>query len=90
MPARVYPKLRLGDAEGETIRVTTDEASSLDMDTLVEALDALGDGIAIYDGNANPIFTNEVTRRRFAQMYADMDAGMTYRQSIEATTHWLP
>ena len=59
------------------------------METLVEALDALGDGIAIYDNNANPLFTNEVTRRRFARMYADMDAGMTYRQAIEATVKRL-
>ena len=81
--------LRSGDAEGETFRVTTEEASSLDMETLVEALDALGDGIAIYDSNANPIFTNEATRRRFARMYADMDAGMNYRQAIEATVKRL-
>ena len=63
--------------------------SSLDMETLIEALEALGDGIAIYDSNASPIFTNGVSRRRFAQMYADVEAGMSYRQSIEATVKRL-
>jgi signal transduction histidine kinase/ActR/RegA family two-component response regulator len=56
----------------------------LDLETLVEALESLGDGIAIYDADHQPIFTNDVTRRRFAGMYADMDAGMTYRQALEA------
>ena len=69
--------------------MTTEEASPLDMETLVEALDALGDGIAIYDSNANPIFMNEVTRRRFGRMYADMAAGMTYRESIRGTVQRL-
>src|SRR5262245_60477357 len=78
-----------GTRRGRTFRVTAEESSSLDMDTLVEALDALGDGIAIYDSHANPIFTNEISRRRFARMYADVDAGMTYRQSIEATVKRL-
>jgi len=59
------------------------------METLVEALDALGDGIAIYDSNANPIFMNDVTRRRFGRMYAEMAAGKTYRQSIEGTVRRL-
>jgi hypothetical protein len=62
---------------------------NLDMDTLVEALEALGDGIAIYDSNANPIFSNGVTRQRFARMYADMDAGMSYRQALEQVVRRL-
>src|ERR1041384_3132941 len=56
----------------------------LDMDTVVEALEALGDGIAIYNQNDIPIFTNAVTRRRFATVYEDVAKGMTYRQSTEA------
>jgi signal transduction histidine kinase/ActR/RegA family two-component response regulator len=56
----------------------------LDMDTVVEALEALGDGIAIYNQNDVPIFTNAVTRRRFASIYADTAKGMSYRQSTEA------
>ena len=56
----------------------------LDMDTVVEALEALGDGIAIYDQNDKPIFTNSVTRRRFASIYADTAKGMSYRESTEA------
>ena len=72
---------------GETIRVTAEV--NLDMETLVEALEALGDGIAIYDSNANPIFSNGVTRQRFARMYADMDAGMSYRQALEQVVRRL-
>ncbi len=58
--------------------------ADLDMETLVEALEALGDGIAIYDQNDTPIFTNSITRRRFASIYADVAKGMSYRESTEA------
>ncbi len=56
----------------------------LDMETVIEAIESLGDGIAIYDANDVPIFTNEVTRRRFGSVYADVSKGMTYRESTEA------
>jgi len=54
----------------------------LDLDTVLEAIEALGDGIAIYDANARPIYANAVTLQRFARMYADMDAGMNYREAL--------
>jgi signal transduction histidine kinase/ActR/RegA family two-component response regulator len=63
----------------------------LDLDTVVEALEALGDGIAIYNQDDIPIFTNEVTRRRFASVYADVAAGYGYRESTErAVRRGLP
>ncbi len=57
----------------------------LDLETVLEAIEALGDGIAIYDANAQPLYANAVTLKRFARMYADMDAGMSYREALEAT-----
>jgi signal transduction histidine kinase/ActR/RegA family two-component response regulator len=56
----------------------------LEMETVVEALEALGDGIAIYDADDIPIFTNAVTRRRFASIYENVAKGMNYRESTEA------
>ncbi len=45
---------------------------------MVEAIGALGDCIAIYrDQHDTPIFTNAVTRRRFASIYANVAAGMS-------------
>ena len=45
----------------------------LDLDTVLEAIEALGDGIAIYDANARPLYANAVTLKRFGRMYADME-----------------
>ncbi len=56
----------------------------LDLDTVLEAIEALGDGIAIYDANARPLYANAVTLKRFGRMYADMDAGMSYREALAA------
>ncbi|MBC8020262.1 MAG: response regulator, partial [Methyloceanibacter sp.] len=64
--------------------MTTTTSDALDMETVVEAIEALSDGIAIYDANDVPIFTNEVTRRRFGSIYADVSRGMNYRESTEA------
>ena len=55
----------------------------LDLETVLEAIEALGDGIAIYDKDARPLYANAVTLKRFALMYADMDAGMSYREALE-------
>jgi signal transduction histidine kinase/AmiR/NasT family two-component response regulator len=56
----------------------------LDLETMIEAIEALGDGIAIYDADARPLYANAVTLKRFGLMYADMDAGMSYREALEA------
>src|SRR5262245_27222095 len=60
--------------------MTTDK--SLDIETVLEALDALNDGIAIYGADARPIFSNSVSRTRFARHDADMAAGMSYREAV--------
>jgi signal transduction histidine kinase/CheY-like chemotaxis protein len=54
----------------------------LSKETLVEALEALSDGIAIYGADARPIYSNSTTRRRFATLQADMDRGLTYREAL--------
>ena len=59
--------------------------ADLDIDTVLEAIEALNDGIAIYGPDQRPLYTNAVTRRRFAAMQADMDAGATYRDALWAT-----
>ena len=58
--------------------------ANLDIDTVLEAIEALDDGIAIYGKDDVPILTNAVTRRRFASVYADVARGLSYRQSTEA------
>ena len=60
------------------------DSQHLDLETVLEAIEALGDGIAIYDENARPLYANAVTLKRFAKMYADMEAGMSYREALEA------
>jgi signal transduction histidine kinase/ActR/RegA family two-component response regulator len=54
----------------------------LSKETLVEALEALPDGIAIYGPDSRPIYSNTATRRRFAALQADMDQGLTYREAL--------
>jgi signal transduction histidine kinase/CheY-like chemotaxis protein len=58
--------------------------ANLDIRTLLEGIEALNDGIAIYGPDHRPLYTNAVTRRRFAGMQSDMDAGMSYRDAQRA------
>ncbi|MBI1359773.1 MAG: response regulator [Alphaproteobacteria bacterium] len=57
--------------------------ADLDIETVLEAIESLDDGIAIYDENDIPILTNASTRRRFASIYADVARGLSYRESTE-------
>ncbi len=66
------------------------DSQHLDLETVLEAIEALGDGIAIYDENARPLYANAVTLKRFAKMYADMEAGMSYREALEAVVAAWP
>jgi signal transduction histidine kinase/CheY-like chemotaxis protein len=59
-------------------------SDQLDIATLLEAIEALNDGIAIYGPDAHPIYSNAVSRKRFAQHDADMAAGMSYREAVYA------
>jgi signal transduction histidine kinase/ActR/RegA family two-component response regulator len=65
--------------------------ANLDIDTMLEAIEALNDGIAIYGPDEYPIYTNTATRRRFGSVYADMDAGLSYRDALaKSVRHHLP
>jgi signal transduction histidine kinase/ActR/RegA family two-component response regulator len=59
-------------------------ANDLDIDTLLEAIEALNDGIAIYGADARPIYSNSVSRRRFARHDSDMAAGLSYREAVHS------
>jgi signal transduction histidine kinase/ActR/RegA family two-component response regulator len=64
---------------------------SLDIDTVIRALNVLGDGVAIYDANLEPVFVNDTTRRRFCGMHSDMDAGMSYQDAqLAAVRRGMP
>jgi signal transduction histidine kinase/ActR/RegA family two-component response regulator len=64
---------------------------ALDIDTMVRALNVLGDGVAIYDAEMNPIFVNDTTIRRFRMMHEDLAAGLTYRQAqVKAVRRGMP
>jgi signal transduction histidine kinase/ActR/RegA family two-component response regulator len=76
-----------GSADEEWFRLIAD--AHLDMETIIEAIEALGDGIAIYDANARPLYANGMTMQRFGRMYADMEAGMSYREALEETVRRL-
>lgn len=59
------------------------DAPKLDVQTLVQALDVLNDGIAIYDGDERPILLNSTTQRRFGSIYDEMKAeSISYREAI--------
>jgi len=58
--------------------------ASLDIDSILEALEALNDGIAIYGPDDKPLYANGVTMKRFGRMYGDLTAGMTYPDATAA------
>ena len=61
--------------------------ADLDIATVLEAIEALNDGIAIYGADQSALYINAATRRRFPRMHADMDAGMSYRDAPVSYTH---
>ncbi len=59
------------------------DATRLDVQTLIEALDVLNDGIAIYDGNERPILLNHTTQKRFGAIYDEMRTdNISYRDAL--------
>lgn len=59
------------------------DAPRLDVQTLMEALDVLNDGIAIYDRDETPILLNRTTYKRFGSLYDEMKAeNISYREAI--------
>ena len=64
---------------------------ALDIDTMIRALNVLGDGVAIYDAEMRPVFANEATIQRFRMMHEDLVAGVSYRQAqYNAVVRGLP
>ncbi len=54
----------------------------LDVQTLIEALEVLNDGFAIYEGE-RPLLLNRTTERRFGALYREMrEEGISYREAI--------
>ena len=54
----------------------------LDVDTVLEALEALNDGIAIYGGDGRPLFVNQVAMERFGKFYTDLINGVPQPKAI--------
>ncbi len=61
----------------------TDE-TKLDVKLLLEALDVLSDGFAIYDDDETPLMLNRVTRSRYGAIYEEMGSqNISYREALE-------
>jgi signal transduction histidine kinase/CheY-like chemotaxis protein len=60
------------------------ESSELDVETVLEALQALNDGIAIYGPDDRQLFVNDVAYRRFRTYYQSMADGLTHLEALRA------
>ncbi len=58
--------------------------NELDVETVLEALQALNDGIAIYGPDDRQLFVNEVAYRRFRTYYQSMADGLTHLEALTA------
>ncbi len=66
-------------------------SKELDVATVLEALQALNDGIAIYGPDDRQLFVNDVAYRRFQIYYQGMADGMTHMEALSAQLrHALP
>ncbi|MBI1359774.1 MAG: response regulator [Alphaproteobacteria bacterium] len=59
-----------------------DDANKLDVETVLEALEVLNDGIAIYDESGRPLFVNQVAMDRFNKFYTDLINGVEQPRAI--------
>ena len=59
-------------------------SQELDVETVLEALQALNDGIAIYGPDDRQLFVNDVAYSRFSTYYQAMADGMTHTEALEA------
>jgi hypothetical protein len=57
-------------------------SSELDVATVLEALQALNDGIAIYGPDDRQLFVSDVAYRRFKTYYQGMADGLTHREAL--------
>jgi signal transduction histidine kinase/CheY-like chemotaxis protein len=58
--------------------------NELDVETVLEALQALNDGIAIYGPDDRQLFVNDVAYRRFRAYYQGMADGLTHLEALAA------
>jgi signal transduction histidine kinase/ActR/RegA family two-component response regulator len=61
-----------------------DSPVQLDVETVLEALEALNDGIAIYGPDDRQLYVNEVGMQRFGKMYDDLASGMDHLEALAA------
>jgi signal transduction histidine kinase/ActR/RegA family two-component response regulator len=59
-------------------------SNELNVETVLEALQALNDGIAIYGPDDRQLFVNDVAYRRFRTYYQGMADGMTHVEALKA------
>ena len=59
-------------------------SKELDVETVLEALQALNDGIAIYGPDDRQLFVNEVAYNRFSTYYQGMADGLTHTEALMA------
>ncbi len=76
--------MRRGNAAHET------ESKELDVETVLEALQALNDGIAIYGPDDRQLFVNEVAYNRFRTYYQGMADGLTHMEALRAANSARP
>src|SRR5262245_34490635 len=60
------------------------DTADLDVETVLEALQALNDGIAIYGPDDRQLFVNDVAYRRFRTYYQGMADGLTHLEALTA------
>jgi signal transduction histidine kinase/ActR/RegA family two-component response regulator len=66
-------------------------SDDLDVETVLEALQALNDGIAIYGPDDRQLFVNDVAFKRFSTYYGAMAKGRTHLEALaEQFRHALP
>ena len=61
-----------------------DAPHELDVETVLEALQALNDGIAIYGPDDRQLFVNDVAYRRFRTYYQGMADGLSHLEALTA------
>jgi signal transduction histidine kinase/CheY-like chemotaxis protein len=61
-----------------------DAHSDLDVETVLEALEALNDGIAIYGPDERQLFVSNVAYRRFRTYYQGMADGLSHLDALRA------
>ena len=60
------------------------DAGLVNFEDIVEAVEALSDGVTIYDADNKPLFINQAHQRRFPTMCDGLANGMTVREAFTA------